>query len=35
MHQRILDSLLALVEIFANISAFGERADDFKKLLNE
>ena len=27
--------MLAIVEIFANISAFGERADDFKKILNE
>lgn len=30
---RLLDSLLAIIEIFANISAFGEGAEDFKHLL--
>jgi len=27
--------MLAIIEIFGNVSAFGDRADDFKKILNE
>lgn len=27
--------MLAIIEIFANLSAFGERADDFKIILND
>jgi hypothetical protein len=27
--------MLAIVEILANISAFGERAEDFRKILND
>ena len=32
---QLMDALLALVEIFANVCAFGDRAEDFKKLLSE
>ncbi len=31
----MMDSLLAIIEIFANLTAYGDRADFFKYILNE
>eukprot|EP00347_Sterkiella_histriomuscorum_P009052 403342709 len=32
---QIMDSMLGIIEIFSNICAFGDRADEFKQLLND
>lgn len=30
-----MDALLAIVEILSNLAAFGDRADEYKLILNE